>query len=76
MPSTTSTTAQYGKLMGLKDFDVGRPLGRGNYGRVYLARHRKSGFICAIKMLSKKRLMKSKAEYLLKREIDIQSTLR
>jgi serine/threonine protein kinase len=33
----------------LKDFEIGKPLGRGKFGDVYLARERKSKFIVAIK---------------------------
>src|SRR5689334_7221509 len=28
-------------------FDIGRALGKGKFGRVYLARERESGFVCA-----------------------------
>jgi hypothetical protein len=34
----------------LSDFDIGRPLGRGKFGNVYLARERKSNFIVALKV--------------------------
>ncbi|KAJ3310651.1 spindle assembly checkpoint kinase [Blyttiomyces sp. JEL0837] len=38
----------------LKDFDVGRPLGKGKFGRVYLAREKRSGYVIALKILFKK----------------------
>ena len=41
----------------LADFDIGRPLGKGKFGNVYLAREKKSKFILALKvrcMLGKK----------------------
>jgi hypothetical protein len=34
----------------LSDFDIGRPLGRGKFGNVYLAREKKSNFIVALKV--------------------------
>lgn len=35
----------------LKDFEIGKPLGRGKFGDVYLARERKTKFIVALKVL-------------------------
>lgn len=60
----------------LADFDIGRPLGRGKYGRVYLARERKHNWICALKMLNLKQLAKYEVDHQLRREIEIQSNLR
>jgi hypothetical protein len=34
----------------LTDFDIGKPLGRGKFGNVYLARERKSKYIVALKV--------------------------
>lgn len=36
----------------LSDFDIGKPLGRGKFGNVYLAREKKSHYIVALKVLS------------------------
>ena len=60
----------------LSAFDIGRPLGRGKYDRVYLARHRTSQFICAIKMLSLQQLYRHGVETQLRREVEIQCHLR
>lgn len=60
----------------LSNFDIGRPLGRGKFGHVYLAREKESHFIVALKILSKKQLVKSGVEHQLRREIEIQSHLR
>jgi len=57
-------------------FEIGRPLGRGKFGRVYLARERSTGFICALKVLHKSELQKGKVEKQVRREIEIQSNLR
>jgi len=60
----------------LKDFDIGRPLGKGKFGNVYLAREKKSKYIVALKILFKSQLMKAQVEHQLRREIEIQSHLR
>jgi aurora kinase A len=64
------------KKWSLRDFEIGRPLGRGKFGDVYLARTRKSQFIVAIKVIRKKQLVKAGVEHQLRREIEIQSHLR
>lgn len=58
-------------------FEIGRALGKGKFGRVYLARERKSGFICALKVLHKNELQAGGGvEKQVRREIEIQSNLR
>ncbi len=34
----------------LSDFDIGRPLGKGKFGNVYLAREKRSKYIVALKV--------------------------
>ena len=63
------------KIFTLNDFEIGKKLGCGQFGRVYLAREKRSKFIVALKLLSKKKLMKNKVEVQLRREIEIQSHL-
>lgn len=60
----------------LSDFDIGRPLGKGKFGNVYLAREKASKYIIALKVLFKSQLQKSQVEHQLRREIEIQSHLR
>ncbi|KAJ1565118.1 spindle assembly checkpoint kinase [Nowakowskiella sp. JEL0078] len=60
----------------LQDFDVGRALGKGKFGRVYLAREKRSGYVVALKILFKAELAQAKVEKQLRREIEIQSHLR
>jgi len=60
----------------LADFDIGKPLGRGKFGCVYLAREKKTKYICALKVLFKSQLSKAGVEHQLRREIEIQSHLR
>ncbi|KAH9900492.1 protein kinase-like domain-containing protein [Xylariomycetidae sp. FL2044] len=65
------------KLFHLGMFEIGRPLGKGKFGRVYLARERTSGFICALKVLHKSELQQGGGvEKQVRREIEIQSNLR
>lgn len=60
----------------LDDFDIGKPLGKGKFGNVYLAREKKSKYIVALKVLFKSQLEKNNVEHQLRREIEIQSHLR
>jgi aurora kinase, other len=69
-------TANGGKTWELSDFDIGKPLGRGKFGNVYLAREKKSHYIVALKVLFKSQLAKAGVEHQLRREIEIQSHLR
>ncbi|CAM9698360.1 unnamed protein product [Phaeothamnion confervicola] len=68
--------AKVGRHWTLNDFEIGRPLGRGKFGSVYLARERKSRYILALKVLQKSQLVKAGVEHQLRREIEIQSHLR
>jgi len=60
----------------LSDFDIGKPLGRGKFGWVYLAREKSTKYICALKILFKNQLSRAGVEHQLRREIEIQSHLR
>jgi len=60
----------------LQDIDVGKRLGAGKFGSVYIARHRATGFLFALKVLDKKQLIKHRVEHQLRREIEIQSHCR
>ena len=62
----------------LDDFDLGKKLGRGKFGCVYLARYKRTPqpFICALKVLYKQQLSKGNVEHQLRREIEIQGNLR
>ncbi|XP_008319306.1 aurora kinase A [Cynoglossus semilaevis] len=76
-PMNDSTDASASKKRwSLENFDIGRPLGKGKFGNVYLARERQSKFILALKVLFKKQLEKAGVEHQLRREVEIQSHLR
>lgn len=61
-----------------KDFNFGRPLGKGKFGSVYLAREKRSVHqaIVAIKILFKSQLQKAGVEHQFRRELEIQSHLK
>lgn len=60
----------------LADFEIGKPLGRGKFGRVYLARTKGSQYIVALKCLMKAEILKDRVEKQVRREIEIQQNLR
>jgi hypothetical protein len=73
---TWKSHPQQERVWKLSDFEIGRILGRGRFGNVYLAREKESKYIVALKVLQKKQLKKENIEYQLRREIEIQSHLR
>ncbi|XP_062328259.1 aurora kinase A [Osmerus eperlanus] len=75
-PKSTGPSKPGKKRWSLENFDIGRPLGKGKFGNVYLARERQSMFILALKVLFKKQLEKAGVEHQLRREVEIQSHLR
>lgn len=81
-PTSTALPAVAGepettrKAWTLEDFDIGRPLGRGKFGNVYLARERRTKYIVALKVLFKSQLQQANVEHQLRREIEIQTHLR
>lgn len=60
----------------LQDFEIGKPLGRGKFGRVYLAREAKSKYIVALKVIFKGQIEKYRIQHQLRREMEIQTSLR
>ncbi|CAH8553767.1 unnamed protein product [Heterobilharzia americana] len=55
----------------LSDFDIGKQLGRGKFGTVFVARTKKSHLPCAIKVIFKKQIVANKLEHQMRREIEI-----
>lgn len=64
------------RKLSLDDFDIGRPLGKGKFGNVYLAKVKKVDAIVALKVLFKSQMEKESVEHQLRREIEIQSHLK
>ncbi|XP_057664371.1 aurora kinase B-like [Diorhabda carinulata] len=60
----------------LNDFELGSRLGRGKFGRVYIAREKKTGYIVALKTLFKREIVRGRVERQTLREIEIQSHLK
>uniref|UniRef100_A0A914ZB46 Aurora kinase n=1 Tax=Panagrolaimus superbus TaxID=310955 RepID=A0A914ZB46_9BILA len=63
------------KVWKLSDFDIGKPLGKGKFGSVYLAREKGSLIVVALKILFKSQLINAQVELQLVREIEIQCHL-
>ena len=40
----------------MSDFELGKQLGRGKFGNVFIAREKRSGFIVALKVMQKDQL--------------------
>ncbi|XKL62885.1 hypothetical protein PGB90_002718 [Kerria lacca] len=59
----------------MNDFQIGAPLGRGKFGRVYLAREKNTHYMVAIKLLIKSELLKHGMQHQVIREIEIQTHL-
>lgn len=61
----------------LNSFEIGRPLGKGKFGRVYMVRTKEPPkFILALKCLYKSELVEGRVEKQTRREIEIQKNLR
>ncbi|CAD5233074.1 unnamed protein product [Bursaphelenchus xylophilus] len=76
MPNSTGAPPSPNHNWKLTDFQVGRPLGKGKFGSVYLARDVYSHIPVALKILFKSQLTKHNVEHQLVREIEIQAHLR
>ena len=59
----------------LDKFEIGRPLGKGRFGRVYLAREKKNQFICVLKTISMSLVKSSSNIQLIAREVEINAQL-
>lgn len=75
-PSNEEGLSTQTKSWSLVNFDIGRPLGRGKFGNVYLAREKETKFVIALKVLFKKQIAEQGIEHQVRREIEIQSHLR
>lgn len=60
----------------LIDFEIGKRLGRGKFGKVYVVREKSSGYICAMKVLNKADVMGHHVEKQIAHEIQIQSRVK
>ncbi len=63
----------------LNDFEIGKPLGKGKFGIVYLAREKRKQYVVALKIIFKKKVKIYQNEvglHQLRREIEIQLSLK
>lgn len=75
MSTDSETKIRKIESLTISDFQVGRPLGKGKFGNVYLARERQTKYIVALKVLSKAQLVRHNVQHQLRREIEIQANL-
>ena len=62
-------------MASIDDYQIGKFLGRGKYGLVYLARERSAGTLVALKVLYKQYVIKEGCEGQLRRELEIHQNL-
>mmetsp|Transcript_5233 Transcript_5233/g.8007 ORF Transcript_5233/g.8007 Transcript_5233/m.8007 type:complete len:312 (+) Transcript_5233:151-1086(+) len=62
---------QQKKKWSIEDFEIGRCLGKGKFGNVYLARTKADRRVVALKVLFKEEIEKSELQHQLKREVEI-----
>ncbi|GAA5864993.1 hypothetical protein JCM8547_004265 [Rhodosporidiobolus lusitaniae] len=76
MDSSAAGPQRHTAPFSLSSFEIGRPLGKGKFGRVYMARTKSEPkYIVALKCLFKEEIVKNKVEKQVRREIEIQSHL-
>ncbi|KRX57469.1 Aurora kinase A-A, partial [Trichinella sp. T9] len=75
-PKTSKEKEKTRKMWTLDDFEIGRALGKGKFGHVYLAREKQHKFVVALKVLFKSQLVNAGCEHQLRREIEIQAHLK
>ena len=59
----------------IKDFETGKPLGKGKFGNVYSAKQKSTGVQVALKVLFKQPMVAASAVHTLRREVELQSRL-
>ncbi|KAM0116122.1 hypothetical protein ACP6JC_007288 [Aspergillus fumigatus] len=64
------------RIFHLGMFEVRKALGKGKFGRVYLAHKQSTGFVCALKVLHKSKIQQGRVEKQVAHKIEIQSNLR
>lgn len=60
----------------LDDFEIGRPLGCGEFGQVWLVRHKTTNLILALKIIDKSRVKHESSAKQIRREIEVHSNLK
>ena len=73
--SSYSASSEPHPSLTARDFEVCATLGHGKFGRVYLARHLATNYICALKIISKAQASTQEEEKLIRRELEIHQNL-
>ncbi len=60
------------KSFSKSDFWIGKKMGKGQFGEVMLVQHKKTGFLCGMKVMSKKQIREEKYVNQVARELSIQ----
>jgi len=71
VPKPAGTT-----VWSLADFDIGKPLGRGKFGNVYLGREKSTQAVIALKVIFKRQVEKHDVLKQLREEVEIQARLK
>ena len=74
VPEDVSSTAK--RCWSLSDFSIGKKLGKGRFGEVFLAKEKKSKFLVALKVINKEAVTQANVMHQVKREIEIHAHLR
>ncbi|XP_022917191.1 aurora kinase C-like [Onthophagus taurus] len=74
--SSSEEQKSTGRLWKLEDFEIGKPLGKGRFGNVYLAREKQSKYVIALKVMFKDGILSSNTVHQVRREVEIQTHLR
>lgn len=64
-----------GRSWQVDDFAIGKPLGKGKFGNVYLAKQKQGGCQVALKVLFKAQMQAADCVHMLRREVEIQCRL-
>ncbi|PIO71720.1 hypothetical protein TELCIR_06374 [Teladorsagia circumcincta] len=75
-PSSESTRTNSQRMWVINDFEIGRPLGKGHFGFIFLARYKPERVVVSLKVLSKDHISKHNVKHQVKREIQIHYRLR
>ncbi|SCU80739.1 LAME_0B04390g1_1 [Lachancea meyersii CBS 8951] len=62
--------------LSLDDFEVGKKLGKGKFGKVFCVKHKATGFICALKAMKKSEIVQYNVQKQFRREVEIQAALK
>lgn len=72
MSSSFTERTPYRAKVTLTDFKLGKKLGKGKFGDVYMVQDIKTGFICALKIIKKATLIQEKVDHQFSSELKIQ----